>query len=54
MFDENPYFEAPKDKDSKIWRYMSLEKFISLLSKKELYFCNSTCFEDTHEGAYNK
>lgn len=54
MFDDNPYFEAPKNKEAKIWRYMSLEKFISLLSKKALYFCNSTCFEDLHEGAYTK
>lgn len=54
MFDENPYFEAPKDKDAKIWGYMSLEKFIHLLSKRALYFYNSTCFEDKHEGAYTK
>ncbi len=33
---------------------MSLEKFISLLSKKKLYFCNSSCFENTYEGAYTK
>lgn len=33
---------------------MSLEKFISLLSKGALYFCNSKCFEDRHEGAYSK
>ena len=54
MFDENPYFETPEDKDAKIWRYMSLEKFISLLSKEALYFCNSKSFEDKHEGAYSK
>ena len=54
MFEDNSYFEVPKNKDAKIWRYMTLEKFISLLSKKALYFCNSTCFEDLHEGAYTK
>lgn len=44
MHTESPYFKKPLDKNgqedenAKIWRYMSLEKFISLLDKKALFF----------------
>lgn len=34
----------------KIWRYMDLAKFFSLLSKKELYFPNPKKFSDPYEG----
>lgn len=33
-----------------IWRYMSLEKFLSLIENEELYFCRADLFEDKHEA----
>lgn len=32
-----------------IWRYMSLEKFLSLIENEELYFCRADLFEDKQE-----
>ncbi len=43
-------YEIPKSTD-KLWHYMDLSKFISLISKKELYFSAATCFDDPFEGA---
>lgn len=43
-------YETPKLSD-KLWRYMDLSKFISLISKNELYFSALTCFDDPFEGA---
>ena len=35
--------------DTKIWRYISVEKFIQLLYKKELYFSTANQFDDSWE-----
>jgi hypothetical protein len=43
-----------KDLQSKIWRYMDLAKFISLLSKQSLYFACATQFNDPYEGYFPK
>ena len=37
--------------DETLWRYMDLAKFISLISKKSLYFAAANTFEDIYEGA---
>jgi hypothetical protein len=37
MPENNIFFKTPDD-DQVLWRYMSLSKFISMISKKELYF----------------
>lgn len=39
--------------DSKIWRYMSIEKFEKILQSKSLYFASAEQFvdNDNHEGA---
>lgn len=38
-------------KEDKLWRYMDLSKFISLISREELYFSAASSFEDVFEGA---
>lgn len=43
-------FESPKPED-KLWRYMDIAKFISMLSTKSLYFASADSFEDPFEGA---
>jgi hypothetical protein len=38
--------------DLKLWRYLSLPKFMSLLEEKALYFTRADRFEDPLEGSY--
>ena len=37
--------------DSKIWKYMDLAKFVSLLTTKSLYFSCPSQFDDPFEGS---
>lgn len=37
--------------EEKLWRYMDLSKFISLISTKQLYFASASSFDDPFEGA---
>jgi hypothetical protein len=39
MPENNNFLKTPND-DQVVWRYMSLSKFISMISKKELYFAS--------------
>ena len=48
-YKESPYFDTPH-KQKKIWRYMSIEKFIAMLKKNSLYFPNLSLFSDKKEG----
>ncbi|MGX9992133.1 hypothetical protein ACS4RR_023720 [Rhizobium sp. Z1P35] len=52
MFKEHPTFVAPQDENLKIWRYMDLAKFISLLENKTLFFTRADKFEDPFEGSW--
>lgn len=51
MYEEHPAFEAPDDPDAPIWRFTDLAKFLSLLSRRELYFHRADLLEDPFEGA---
>jgi hypothetical protein len=52
---ENHYcFEQPNNSDLKIWRYLSLSKFVNLLITDSLYFCRLDLLGDEHEGSYTK
>src|SRR5690606_16567790 len=37
--------------DDMLWRYMDLSKFISMISRQDLYFAAANTFEDMFEGA---
>jgi hypothetical protein len=41
---------ASDQSDSKIWRFVGLSKFISLLSTRALYFARPSQFHDPYEG----
>jgi len=43
-------FESPNPED-KLWRYMDIAKFISMLSTSSLYFAPASSFDDPFEGA---
>lgn len=42
-----------QDKD-KLWRYMDLAKFISIMKDSALYFSNPDSFSDLYEGAHGE
>ena len=44
MYIEHPDFEQPKDESTKVWRYMDISKFLSLLETSSLYFTRSDKF----------
>lgn len=50
LFKERPRVAQPA-LNAKLWRYLTLEKFESLVQKRALYFCRVDRFEDGFEGA---
>lgn len=46
------YISQP-DPAQKVWRYMDLSKFLSLLQKRALFFAQWRTLEDQWEGVYN-
>lgn len=53
-FKEHPEFNPPEQQDAKIWRYMDLAKFISVLDTNSLYFSRLDQLSrlDPFEGYY--
>lgn len=47
-------FAPPKRKSLKIWRYMDLDKFKSLIESKTLYFASAREFDDSFEGSITR
>jgi hypothetical protein len=48
----HPRITAPSDPAARAWRYMDFAKFISLIARRELYFCNLEVLAatDPHDG----
>ena|ERR1700704_931633 len=48
----HPKITPPTDPDQRVWRYMDFAKFVALISRRELYFCNLEVLAatDPHEG----
>lgn len=51
---ENNIFLKPPNKNTKIWRYISLSKFIHMVDTKELFLSRVSKLNDPHEGTYTK
>lgn len=49
-FETHPAIKTPGP-NTVIWRYMDLQKFISLISHSGLYFCRADRLGDPHEGS---
>lgn len=49
-----PNFNLDCEADSTIWRYMSLEKFNSLIDNSALYFSNASQLGDQFEGSLSE
>jgi hypothetical protein len=52
MYSDHPEFTTPPD-ETVIWRYMSIEKYLSLLHTASLFMCRLDKFDDPWEGAYS-
>ena len=52
-YEESPHFETPCH-TKVLWRYMSIDKFMSILSTESLYFPNIYAFDDNNEGTLSK
>lgn len=50
MYDKHPVFIEPK-KNAKIWRYMDITKFLSILNEKSLFFSRMDFLGDPFEGS---
>lgn len=51
MYKENRQFHTP-DLQTVAWRYINFEKFVDLLTSKQLFFCRSDKFDDPFEGIF--
>lgn len=50
MHKSHPVFRAPPDTDGKIWQYMELAEFVSMLNRKALFFVKASKLRDPYEG----
>jgi hypothetical protein len=53
-FTPHPSFSTPSDLNTRIWRYVSLAKLVSLLHSRALFFPRSDRLGDPFEGSYPK
>jgi hypothetical protein len=51
MYETHPIFISPSDRNVKIWRYLDIAKYLSLLEKKSLFFTRSDLLGDPFEGS---
>jgi len=49
----DPGAPAAVDPDTPIWRYMTLDRYLSMLHLKALWFSRVDCFDDQWEGQVN-
>jgi hypothetical protein len=54
MIEKHHVCNPPKDKETKIWRYLDLPKFIDFFINESLYFARADEFEDIFEGSLPK
>ena len=50
MHTSHPAFRPPPDADGKIWQYMELAEFVSMLNRKALFFVKANKLRDPYEG----
>jgi Protein of unknown function (DUF2971) len=50
MHKSHPAFRTPPDTDGKIWQYMELAEFVSMLNRKALFFVKASKLRDPYEG----
>jgi hypothetical protein len=50
MHTQHPTFKLPPNMDGKIWQYMELAEFVSMLHRKALFFVKANKLRDPYEG----
>ncbi len=50
MHKSHPAFRPPPDIDGKIWQYMELAEFVSMLNRRALFFVKANKLRDPYEG----
>lgn len=50
MYSPHPLFHSPHDPNIRVWHYMDLFKFLSLLDSSALYFARLDTLDDPFEG----
>ena len=51
MYETHPVFISPNEKNVKIWRYLDIAKYLSLLEKRSLFFTRADLLGDPFEGS---
>jgi hypothetical protein len=51
MYQDNSLISKPVDKDIKIWRYLDIPKFLSIIDKQALFFSRAEYLGDPFEGS---
>jgi hypothetical protein len=54
MRDQHPVFDAEVNRDTTVWRYFDLPRFLSFLQNEALYFCRADLLGDPLEGSFTK
>lgn len=54
MYLNNPNITLPEDKNTIVWKYLDLSKFLNLLLSKKLFMSRSDKFEDQYEGTFSE
>ena len=54
MHVHHPSFRSPEDINGKIWQYLGLEEFVSVLFRKALFFVKASKLRDPYEGMVPK
>jgi hypothetical protein len=52
MYTEHPVYLDPEGEAIRLYRYMDFTKFVSVIQKKELYFCPVDKLDDPFEGSF--
>lgn len=54
MYKENPNINLPENRDTVVWKYLDLSKFLDLLMSQKLFMSRSDKFEDQYEGTFSE
>ncbi|MGO4772289.1 DUF2971 domain-containing protein [Flavobacterium sp. W22_SRS_FK3] len=54
MYLNNPNIKLPENRDTIVWKYLDLSKFLDLLLSRKLFMSRSDKFEDQYEGTFSE
>src|ERR1700676_1198982 len=49
-YEAHPHCPQPENINSRIWRFLSLTKFLDMIQSSTLHFCRADCLDDPYEG----